>query len=283
MHYNLPMFAQLSSSLYADMQQRFAELLTATRRFPILGSCPVTIAGRYVGWLHPRAQEVLADWPKVRRSSVGFHIAEDLPPSAELNHYLAELAQTLNDGGCVKAWRDELLDVHAEGQIIGVIERGASRALGLLTQAVHLHAWAPDGKLWVQQRAPHKATDPNMWDTLVGGLASAQECLTVSLLRECQEEAGLCATELCDLSSMHCITRMHRPLQEGFQAENVWVNDCILPSTCTPSNQDGEVSDIACISVEQYWEMAQAKQFTLEAEIVILYCILQRCAPHAVR
>src|SRR3546814_3997194 len=65
------------------------------------------------------------------------------------------------------------------------------RPLGLLTRAVHLNAWTPDGRLWIARRALSKSTDPGMWDTLVGGLAGSREDLEQALLRECAEEAGL--------------------------------------------------------------------------------------------
>jgi hypothetical protein len=61
----------------------------------------------------------------------------------------------------------------AGGEPIAVIERGVMRPLGLITQAVHLSGWSEDGKLWVARRSLTKATDPGMWDTLVGGLVSA--------------------------------------------------------------------------------------------------------------
>src|SRR5690625_6920573 len=65
------------------------------------------------------------------------------------------------------------------------------RPLGFLTQAVHLNAWGADDQLWIAKRAPHKNSDPNFWDTLVGGLAAAGEDLETTLVRGGQEGARM--------------------------------------------------------------------------------------------
>ena len=42
------------------------------------------------------------------------------------------------------------------------VERAVVRVLGITTRAVHLVGFAPDGRVWVQQRAFDKATDPGL-------------------------------------------------------------------------------------------------------------------------
>ena len=88
---------------------------------------------------------------------------------------LERAAILLRDANCLRGWRDELLDVVAGEDKLGVMERTALRPFGLPTKAVHLNAWTPDGRLWVARRALSKSTDPGMWDTLVGGLAGSGE------------------------------------------------------------------------------------------------------------
>src|SRR3546814_10822946 len=135
-----------------------------------------------------------------------------------LNAVLARLALSLKDTGCLRGWRNELLDVIGEGRRLGAIERAAVRPLGLLTKAVHLNAWSPDGRLWIARRSLSKSTDPGLWDTLVGGLTGAGESLDHSLLRESNEKAGLEAGDIDGRSPLRIILRMHRRLPEGYQA-----------------------------------------------------------------
>ena len=102
-------------------------------------------------------------------------IGEGMAPGPELDAVLERAAILLRDANCLRGWRDELLDVVAGEDKLGVMERTALRPFGLPTKAVHLNAWTPDGRLWVARRALSKSTDPGMWDTLVGGLAGSGE------------------------------------------------------------------------------------------------------------
>jgi 8-oxo-dGTP pyrophosphatase MutT (NUDIX family) len=177
----------------------------------------------------------------------------------------------LREADCLRGWRDELLDVHDEsGRRLGAIERAAVRPLGILTRAVHLNAWTPDGRLWVARRALDKATDPGMWDTLVGGLVASGESLDLALIRECEEEAGLTPHDVRGRDPMRTVLRMHRRLPEGYQVEDLLVSRCVLDAGVVPSNQDGEVMEFAAVTREQARAMAAAGEFTLEAAIVVV-------------
>lgn len=253
-----------------DLNQRYQELLAATQDLPPVGSRPITVCGRVGGWATAEAIDCLSQINGVRVTAEALHIAWCDQPDAAINTFLAHIAERLNEVGLVKAWRNELLDLVAEGQKVAAIERGAVRPLGLLTQAVHLNAWSPEGKIWVAKRADNKTTDPGMWDTLVGGLAAADESLETSLFRETEEEAGLLPAHLTRLEPMRMLLRMYRRLPEGYQVENVLVNDCVLDASVIPQNQDGEVSEVSLLSIAEWWEMAQSGAFTLEAELVLI-------------
>ena len=144
------------------------------------------------------------------------------------------------------------------------------RPLGLLTKAVHLNAWSPDGRLWIARRAASKSSDPDMWDTLVGGLACSGESLDVSLIRESNEEAGLVEQDIAARTPLHIILRMHRRLPEGYQVEDVLVSDCVLDESVQPTNLDGEVSEIRLVAIAELWDMVLQGAFTREAELVVL-------------
>ncbi len=254
----------------ADLDQRYQQLVQRTQDLPPTGSRPLTIYGRVCGWATAAAVDCLRQISAVQVTAEAVHIAWNETPNDRVNDLLAHIAQRLDEAGLVKAWRNELLDVVAEGVNVAAIERGAVRPLGLLTQAVHLNAWSHDGRLWVAKRAANKPTDPNMWDTLVGGLAVAYESLDTSLLRESQEEAGLYPDQLRQRGPMRLLLRMHRQLPEGYQVENVLVNDCVLDEGVLPENQDGEVSEMRLLSISDWWEMAQNGAFTIEAELVLI-------------
>ncbi|MFO0625481.1 MAG: NUDIX domain-containing protein [Polyangiales bacterium] len=164
-------------------------------------------------------------------------------------------------------WREEPLDVlDAEGHALATVARDAARPLGITTRAVHLLGHTDDGRVWLQQRANDKPTDPNAWDTLVGGLVSAGESLTTALARETWEEAGL---DLHALRALRHLGRVwiRRPVPEGLQVQHIEVFDARLDDTQRPENRDGEVQGFACVSREALAARLLDGVFTLEAAL----------------
>lgn len=259
-----------ASSLSKAIDERHAALLHALQQLPPKGSRPLTVSGRVAGWVTARATAALRGLPGVHVEDEAVHIASSSSPRMSLNAVLVRAAQVLDEAGCIRSWRNEMLDVVGEGRRLAVIERGAVRPLGLLTRAVHLNAWTPREELWIARRAMTKGTDPGKWDTLVGGLAGAGESLDSALVRESAEEAGLAAANLERRSPLRVILRLHRRLPEGYQVEDVLISECVLPDDVTPVNQDGEVSEFRCAGVEEVWSLIQAREFTAEAELVLL-------------
>lgn len=266
-----------SRSLLPSLEKRYARLVPRIQHLPPSGSRPLTVTGRVAGWITPRATRALSKLEGVRIEPEAVCIdAVAAGKRLVVNQVLAQAALLMQEAGCLRAWRDELLDVVGEGRVLGAIERAAIRPLGMLTRAVHLNAWTPDGRLWIALRSASKTTDPGMWDTLVGGLAVAGETLDSSLLRESREEAGLLPEHLSQRSDLRIVLRMHRRLPEGYQVEDVLVSECVLDESVPMSNQDGEVDEIRAVSVEEAWEMVRAGQFTVEAELVVVEGLMRR-------
>jgi 8-oxo-dGTP pyrophosphatase MutT (NUDIX family) len=253
---------------------------------PLEGSLPLFIGGDQCGWLFPGAAQALSGLSGVQLTSNSAHFGENLPAGEALDAHLAEIALKLRAAGCAPGWRNELLDVWAldEKQInhptkrVAAIERGVMRPLGLMTKAVHLSGWSEDGRLWVARRALTKATDPGMWDTLVGGLVGNFEDPDVALVRESDEEAGLDAPDIVARTPLRTIAHMKRRLPEGFQLEAVLTCECVLAPHVKPSNRDGEVMEIQLLDTETLYRLLKEDAFTLEASIVITEDLMHRAA-----
>jgi 8-oxo-dGTP pyrophosphatase MutT (NUDIX family) len=183
------------------------------------------------------------------------------------------LAHALRDAGLLGAWRNELLPVLTDsGERVGHIERAAVRALGLATAAVHLTAQAPDGRIWVQQRAFDKPNDPGLWDTLMGGMVSAADTLAQALERETWEEAGLRLDQLHGLAHAgHLLIR--RPSggadDVGYTVERIDWYSATLPDGVLPDNQDGEVERFDCVGLTRLRADITAGRYTLEAALIL--------------
>jgi len=239
---------------------------------PEIGSRALSIDGKQCGYVSPRAFGTISRyWPAlVSDTTVNFCSGD------HLTEQLAQVAGALLDAGCIPKWRDELLDVWCENNAVAAIERGAVRSLGLLTRAVHLNAWSLDGRLWAARRALDKATDPGMWDTLVGGLVGHGEPDELALERESEEEAGLLPGQIAQRQPLVSVYRMRRRVPEGYQYEEVLTCDCVLTEGVIPQNQDGEVMQIECLSPTDVQSMLLEGLFTVEASIVIAQSLLAR-------
>jgi 8-oxo-dGTP pyrophosphatase MutT (NUDIX family) len=264
-----------------DLVARGARLVRRAQQLPPVGARPVTVAGRVAGWIDPAALAAIAGHPGVRIEPEAAHLTAAPARRLGLDGVLRGIAEALREAGLIRSWRDELLDVVAEGRLLGRIERGAVRPLGLLTQAVHLNAWAPDGRLWIARRALSKSTDPGLWDTLSGGLVAAGEDPGTALLRESHEEAGLAPAQLAGNGPLRTVLRMHRRLPDGYQVETVSMSDCVLDAGAAPANLDGEVLEFRCVDMPELWDMIQRGAFTLEAELCVLDSLRQRLAAPA--
>ncbi len=272
-----------------SLQQLLADLLSRANQPPQAESLLLFISGQRCGWLFAKAAQALKGLKHVEISHDSAHIGHLVSSGPELNALLATVATTLRQAGCAPGWRNELLDVWPEqplgsassldSQPLGAIERGVVRPLGLLTRAVHLSGWSTNGHLWVARRSLTKATDPGMWDTLVGGLISSQEDIQVGLVRESDEEAGLEAQDIAARTPLRTIARMLRQVPEGYQVEDVLTCECILPAHAIPKNRDGEVMEIQLMAPVTIFNMLIQGAFTLEASIVLAEDLLRRASP----
>ena len=198
-------------------------------------------------------------------------------PHGELTAAFDALARALRALGHCGPWRNEQLAVcTAQGKCLGTIERGLVRVLGIATQAVHLVGLAPDGRMWVQQRAFDKPNNPGQWDTLMGGMVSAADTLHEALERETWEEAGLRLSALQNVVHGGHID-FERPSREGggvgYMVERIDWFRCIVPGGLEPRNQDGEVERFELWSLAQVQERMAAGDFTLEAGLVLGACL----------
>lgn len=195
-------------------------------------------------------------------------------------HTLARTLRDANIGHVARYWRNELLAVHnAHGQLVGQLERGAVRILGIATRAVHLVGWSADGRIWVQQRALDKANDPGLWDTLMGGMVSARDTVDTALRRETWEEAGLQLDALGAVQRGGSFT-VRRPTGEpddggepdgiGYMVEDTDWYHCTVPEGVVPVNQDGEVAQFLLLTPDELVDRLHRSEFTLEAALVLV-------------
>ncbi len=197
--------------------------------------------------------------------------------SVQLQATLCEL----RDRGRMGGWRNEDFCFYLDRETrpdpmhsaFLQIERAAFRYLGMMSHAVHINGFTPDGRMWCGQRSSSKATDPGLWDNMTAGGLSAGESLESCAVRELWEEAGL---RDLDPSTLRCAghVRISRLTPTGWHDETLHIYNLQLPDDFVPSNQDGEVQAFACLSAAQVLAGIADGQWTSDAALAIAQGVL---------
>ena len=189
---------------------------------------------------------------------------------------LARINQALRERGLIRAWRDETFAIvdPATQRVLALTERAASRFWGTLTFGAHATGYVAgaDGRpshLWIARRSAAKATDPGMFDNLIGGGVPHGQTPQQTLVREGWEEAGLSPAQMAAARPGRVID-LQRDIPEGRQREWLHTFELPLPPGVVPVNQDGEVAGFALLPLADALAIAAGPQMTVDAALVTL-------------
>ena len=249
----------------------------AGREVPLI---PFYVREHAVGWLRPSFADLLRRWPhhfEVNPSFVTLRAKPDTVPGRTAA--LAEVTKELAKDGVMRGWRDELVSVshHYAAPELLRIERCASRHFGLMSYGAHLNGFVRgDGlpRVWIARRSTSKPIDAGRLDNMVGGRIAAGTTVDETLRKEAWEEAGIPPALLQDLNCVGAV-RVEYSVPEGLHREILFVHDLWLPADFTPTNQDGEVSEIQSMAVEDVLQRLLAGDFTLDAGVVMIDGLLR--------
>lgn len=226
-----------------------------------------------LGWLEPRraawlAQQ-LADCHMLDHGLVWDAASWT---SDERSTQLQAALLAAREQGLLRGWRNEPFSFwHADcadpdptAPPLFQVERSGFRFLGLLSHAVHVNGFTPDGRLWCGQRALTKATDPGLLDNVAAGGLPSGEAVLHCLQRELAEEAGLFNLDGLSLQAEGSV-RTTRAVPEGWHDEFVHVYNLTLDCTFVPANQDGEVAGFQCLNASEVLAQIEAGAFTVDA------------------
>jgi 8-oxo-dGTP pyrophosphatase MutT (NUDIX family) len=267
--------------VYADLLAFVRTACThASHAGPELPALPFYVKEHIVGWLRPSFADRLRRWPHVFEVGDAFAAMKVRPDTAQArSEAMAAVARELARDGVIAGWRDEPISVaerYGAPELFRV-ERAASRHFGFVAYATHVNAFTRIGGLvhvWIARRSPQKAIDPDKLDNLVGGRISAGMSVDETLRKEAWEEAGIPPALLSDVSCVGAV-RVEYSVPEGLHREIMFVHDLWLPQDFKPENQDGEVSEIRRMPVEEVIASILAGEFTLDAGAVMVDGLLR--------
>jgi 8-oxo-dGTP pyrophosphatase MutT (NUDIX family) len=271
----------MRTRLYADLLGFLRAACThashAGRELPVL---PFYVREHAVGWLRPSFADQLRRWPHVFDVSsayVTLKVQPDTP--AARSEALALVVRELANDGVIGGWRNELVSVaprYAAPELFR-IERAATRHFGFVAYATHLNGFTRRGGMphvWVSRRSADKPVYAGRLDNLVGGRIAAGMSVDETVRKEAWEEAGIPAALLADLNCIGAV-RTEYSVPEGLHREVMFVHDLWLPEDFKPENQDGEVSEIRLMPVEEVLQAILVGDFTLDAGTVMIDGLLR--------
>lgn len=232
---------------------------------------PFAIGGRVVGSVDRSHLPALRRFDDVLSvgDRVELHAADRVAAFAQLN-------AALRAQGLIVAWRDETYPVPDPESLeaLATFERASSRFWGTLTFGAHATGYVADAAgrpraLWIAQRSFTKATDPGLFDNLIGGGVQHGQTPAETLVREGFEEAGLAPAQLAH-ARPGSVLRLARDIPEGFQHEWLYSYDVALPEGTAPQNQDGEVAGFSLLPVADALALAAGAKMTVDAALVTL-------------
>ena len=235
---------------------------------------PFAVGPAVVGSVARAHLDALAAWPRWLALSAGSVALT--ARTEERDDVLAEVNAALRAQGLVVAWRDETFPLFDPATLapLARFERASARFWGTLTLGAHANGWvADDGgrvqSLWIAQRSFTKATDPGLFDNLVGGGVPAGQSPRDALMREGWEEAGLVPREMANARPAG-VLRLARDIPEGFQHEWLYAFDLQLPAGRVPQNQDGEVHAFDRLPAAEALALAAGERMTVDAALVTI-------------
>lgn len=247
----------------------------AARRFDARRHLAFRIAGVQVGWVRRSDLPLLEAWAyvfDVDDACVALRAEFDTVEAR--SQVLGEVIGTLAEQGHIPGWRNETYAIRNrfDDPPMAFIERAASRFFGTQTYAVHLNGVVEHGgstRMWIARRSLQKATDPGMLDNLVGGGISWGYGIEDTLVKECWEESGLpeaLSRQAVRGGTIHVL----QEIEEGTQAEQLFIFDLDVGADFEPANQDGEVADHRLASIETVRDWIADAKMTVDASLAAL-------------
>jgi 8-oxo-dGTP pyrophosphatase MutT (NUDIX family) len=227
-----------------------------------------------MGWVsNERAQDLVALLPgcTITQGRLHWQSAADhaLQRSQALQAFLVHQAAQ----GRLTGWRGEFFawwpDKPAFPPALDVspflcVERAGFRHLGMMSHAVHIHGFLPQGDLWCGRRSGQKATDPGLLDNVAAGGLTAGESPLTTAVRELAEEASLHLPNPDRLRWCGAI-RTQRLEPQGWHDEQLLVYTLHLSEQEIPINADGEVQEFLRLNPGEVVSRMQSGQFTVDA------------------
>lgn len=288
------MFKTSAIKTMSSLQQGFVQSATRMNIFqqrvqqcnnlPSFKIIPFHIQGIKVGEVSEDTARMLCEYSDVFCTSL-FNNVHSLQlidtlnnsNSMERSSAIATVTFDLKQKGIVKGWRNELISVVSSSfnqkDLFFKIERAAYPLFGIVGYGIHVNGYVNDStvlggkKLWIGTRSKNKQTFPGLKDHIVAGQISEGLLPSETLIKECEEEAGILKEIAIQAISTSCISYRGIDLENNQNQEEqigirlkrdiIYCYDLELSSDFIPKPMDGEVEKFELLDLEQICQIIE--------------------------
>jgi 8-oxo-dGTP pyrophosphatase MutT (NUDIX family) len=259
----------------------FADRIRASRNFEQNRFVPFRVEGSGCGWMSARFAQHLLRWPEVFMVSAdAVTLSGSLTSPESRSAAIAPVILSLYEQKLFSGWRDELYPVATDfnSAPLLAVERAAAPFFGIRTRGAHLTGYVGAGEdchMWIARRSANKPVEPLMLDNLVGGGMGVGFLPRQTILKECDEEAGI-PLEFAERAQQKSALLTLYEMPNGVHWEMLYAFDLELGPDFKPENRDGEVAGFQLLPIREIRRLvSNTTEFTSDAALVILDFLLR--------
>jgi len=276
-----------------DWSHRVMNLLKRLNKFTYKGLFPkheyveFFVESHKVGILSPPVVELLltkysGHFKKISKG-ITFNVGTDSTYDTRtkiMEQILLDMRKD-KDHVCLNGWRNECYEVSPSPSHPSLLrmERSAVNMFGIRSYGSHMNGFVEHPVrgtcVWIARRSLQKQTYPGMLDNMVAGGISSGISIVETIIKECNEEAGIPESIARNVTPVGCISYIYED-ERGVEPALQYCFDLQLPIDFVPKPCDGEVQEFKLCEIDEVKELIVGDEFKPNSAVVTLDFLLRR-------
>ena len=253
----------------------FYQWIKECNQYDLCQFIPFVVAGKTVGYVHKNRLNWLTGYCEMELSGNKLVFNKAITNFDQRTEAINRIALDLHQQNKINSWVGEQYDVSQSfgDEVLFTIERAAATLFGIQKYGVHVNGYTIKDEqyyLWVAKRAMDKPTWPGKLDHLVAGGHASTMSIQTTLIKECQEEAGM-NEELSKQAIPVGLVDYNLQLGEKLSRDILFNYDVKLPESFVPDNTDGEVEEFYLWPMDKVLQTVnKTREFKTNCNLVII-------------
>ncbi len=255
--------------------KNFYQWIEECNQFDLQQFIPFIVEAKVIGYIHKNKLDWFRDYSELKIKANQLFFSDQVIDFNQRTEAINAIASDLYKKNRITSWVGEQYDVAAYhgDEVLFTIERAAATLFGIQKYGVHVNAYTiKDGNyfIWVAKRAIDKPTWPGKLDHLVAGGHASGLAINTTLVKECEEEAGM-PRALAEKAISVSLINYNQQISEKLSRDVLFNYDIKLPNDFVPQNTDGEVDEFFLWPIEKVLlTVNSSREFKTNCNLVII-------------